>query len=63
VGALERHLLQINNVDHAPAEGKHSMKEIMKTATALPALSCVNNDNNIDARREVGSWDWGIPTR
>jgi hypothetical protein len=26
-------------------------------------MSWVNNDNNVDARRKVGSWDWGTPTQ
>jgi hypothetical protein len=56
-------MLQINNRVSALAEAKNSLKEIMKSATALPALSWVNNDNNVEARRKVGGWDWGIRTR
>jgi hypothetical protein len=55
-------MLQNNNRGRAPAEAKNSLKEIMNYAIALPAMSWVNNDNNVDARRKVGSWDWGTPT-
>jgi hypothetical protein len=50
------YMLQINNMLHALAEAKHSLKDIMKSATALPAVSWVNNGNNVDARRKGGSW-------
>ena len=56
-------MLQINNSALALAEAKNSLKEIMEYATALPAMSWVNNDNNIGACRKVVSWDWGIRTR
>jgi hypothetical protein len=39
-------MLQINNILHALAEAKHSLKEIMKSAMDLPAISRVNNNNN-----------------
>ena len=57
------YMLQINNMLHALAEAKHSLNEIMKSAIALPAMSRVNNDNNVGACRKVVSWDWGIRTR
>jgi hypothetical protein len=41
-------MLQINNMLRALAEAKHSHKEIMKSAMDLPAVSRVNNDNNVD---------------
>jgi hypothetical protein len=41
-------MLQINNNLRALAEAKHSLKEIMKSAMDLPAVSRVNNDNNTD---------------
>jgi hypothetical protein len=40
-------MLQINNILHALAEAKHSLKEIMKSAMDLPAVSRVNN-NGVD---------------
>jgi hypothetical protein len=40
-------MLQINNSLHALAEAKHSLKEIMKSAMDLPAVSRVNNDNYV----------------
>jgi hypothetical protein len=40
-------MLQINNSLHALAEAKHSLNEIMKSAMDLPAVSRVNNDNNV----------------
>jgi hypothetical protein len=39
-------MLQINNNLRAVADAKHSLKEIMKSAMDLPAVSRVNNDNN-----------------
>jgi hypothetical protein len=42
-------MLQINNSLHALAEAKHSLNQIMKSAMDLPAVSRVNNDNNIAA--------------
>jgi hypothetical protein len=42
-------MLQINNMLHAPAEAKHSLDQIMKSATALPAVSRVNNGKNVGA--------------
>jgi hypothetical protein len=56
-------MLQINNMMRAPAEAKNSLNEIMKSATALPAKSRVNNDNNAGACRKVVSWDRGIGPR
>jgi hypothetical protein len=56
-------MLQINNMAHAPAEAKNSLKEIMKSAIALPALSRVNNENNSGACRKVVSWDQRIGKR
>jgi hypothetical protein len=50
-------MLQINNMLRALAEAKHSLKDIMKSAIALPAVSRVNNGNNVDDRRKGGSWD------
>jgi hypothetical protein len=41
-------MLQINNSLYGLAEAKHSLKEIMKSAMDLPALSRVNTDNNTD---------------
>jgi hypothetical protein len=41
-------MLQINNSLRALAEAKHSLKEIMKSAMDLPAVSRVNNDNNFE---------------
>ena len=35
------------------AEAKHSLKEIMRSAMALPAVSRVNNDNNVGGFRKV----------
>ena len=35
---------------HALAEAKHSLNEIMESAIASPAMSRVNNGNNVDAR-------------
>jgi hypothetical protein len=40
-------MLQINNNLPALAEAKHSLNEIMKSAMDSPAVSWVNNDNNI----------------
>jgi hypothetical protein len=40
-------MLQINNSLPALAEAKHSLNEIMKSAMDSPAVSRVNNDNNI----------------
>jgi hypothetical protein len=51
------YMLQINNMLRALAEAKHSLKDIMKSAIALPAVSRVNNGNNVDDRRKGGSWD------
>jgi hypothetical protein len=42
-------MLQINNSLRALAEAKHSLNKIMKSAMDLPAMSRVNNDNNIEA--------------
>jgi hypothetical protein len=42
-------MLQINNSLQALAEAKHSLNQIMKSAMDLPAVSRVNNDNNIGA--------------
>lgn len=39
-------MLQINNILGALAKAKHSLNEIMKSATDLPALSRENNENN-----------------
>jgi hypothetical protein len=39
-------MLQINNSLRALTEAKNSLKEIMKSAMDLPAVSRVNNDNN-----------------
>jgi hypothetical protein len=47
------YMLQINNMMRAPAEVKNSLDEIMKSATALPAMSRVNNDNNAGACRKL----------
>jgi hypothetical protein len=47
-------MLQINNMLHALAEAKHSLKEIMKSAMDLPAVSRVNIDNNIDGSARFG---------
>jgi hypothetical protein len=40
-------MLQINNSLHALTETKHSLNQIMKSAMDLPAVSRVNNENNI----------------
>ena len=40
-------MLQINNSLLALAEAKHSHNQIMESAMDLPAVSRVNNDNNI----------------
>jgi hypothetical protein len=50
-------MLQINNMLHPPAEAKHSLNEIMKSAIASPAVSPVNNGNNVGAGGKAGSWD------
>jgi hypothetical protein len=56
-------VLQINNILHAPAEAKHSLYQIMKSATASPAMSRVNNGKNVGACnleagiREIGRDD------
>jgi hypothetical protein len=42
-------MLQINNILHALAEAKHSLDQIIESAMDLPAVSRVNNDNNIGA--------------
>jgi hypothetical protein len=49
-------MLQINNSLHALAEAKHSLNQIMKSAMDLPAVSRVNNENNIwaSARSKAG---------
>jgi hypothetical protein len=41
-------MLQINNILWALTEAKHSLKEIMKSAMDLPAVSRVNNDDGVD---------------
>ncbi len=56
-------MLQINNMVPAPAEAKHSLKEIIRSAIASPVMSSVNNDNNTGVCRKVVSWDWGIRMR
>jgi hypothetical protein len=61
-GCDYNHMLQIGNITHALAEGRHSLNKIMGSEIALPAKSRVNNGNNVDARRKGGSWDWGIRT-
>jgi hypothetical protein len=40
-------MLQINNILHALTEAKHSLDQIIESAMDLPALSRVNNDNNV----------------
>jgi hypothetical protein len=50
-------MLQINNILHALAEAKHSPDQIMESAMDLPAVSWVNNDNNIWRVRKVRGWD------
>jgi hypothetical protein len=40
-------MLQINNNLRALEEAKHSLKEIMKSAMDLPAVSRVNNKNYV----------------
>jgi hypothetical protein len=54
------YMLQMGNILRALAEAEHSLKEIMRSATALPALSRVNNDNNVGDCRKVVSWDRGF---
>jgi hypothetical protein len=48
-------MLQINNSLRALADAKHSLKEIMKSAMGLPAVSRVNNDNNIDGSARLAA--------
>jgi hypothetical protein len=50
-------MLQINNILHALAEAKHSPDQIMESAMDLPAVSRVNNDNNVWRVRKVRGWD------
>ena len=54
------YMLQIGNILRALAEAEHSLKEIMRSATALPAVSQVNNDNKVGYCRKVVSWDRGF---
>jgi hypothetical protein len=49
-------MLQINNSLRALAEAKHSLKEIMKSAMDLPAVSRVNNDNDFDSSAASVAW-------
>jgi hypothetical protein len=49
-------MLQINNNLRGLAEAEHSLKEIMKSATDLPAVSRVNNDKN----SERSAWAAGL---
>jgi hypothetical protein len=55
-------MLQINNMLSALAEAKHSLDEIIESATGLSAMLRVNSGNNVGAFRNVGSWDRGIRT-
>jgi hypothetical protein len=48
-------MLQINNNLRALANAKHSLKEIMESAMDLPAVSRVNNDNNIDGSARLAA--------
>ena len=48
-------MLQINNNLRALAEAKHSLKQIMESAMDLPAVSRVNNDNNIDGSARLAA--------
>jgi hypothetical protein len=49
-------MLQINNILCALAEAQHSLKEIMKSAMDLPAVSRVNNDNTFDGSATSAAW-------
>jgi hypothetical protein len=49
-------MLQINNNLRALAEAEHSLKEIMKSAMDLPAVSRVNSDKNIDGSARSAAW-------
>ena len=53
----EINMLQINNNLRALAEAKHSLNQIIESAMDLPAVSRVNNDNNIGRFRKVRGWD------
>jgi hypothetical protein len=53
-------MLQINNILHAPTEAKHSLKEIMKSAMDLPAVSRVNNDDGVDGSARFAARVQGI---
>jgi hypothetical protein len=46
-GHDDGNMLQINNILHALTEAKHSLDQIIESAMDLPALSRVNNDNNV----------------
>jgi hypothetical protein len=52
-------MLQINNMLHALAEAKNSLNEIMKSAMDLPAVSWVNNDNNLGASAKLAAGNLG----
>jgi hypothetical protein len=50
-------MLQINNILHALAEAKHSLDQIIESAMDLPAVSRVNNDNNVGTSAKFAGWD------